>query len=154
VAAADGDKKAIAQRNKAKEAVVKLLVQLAHYVETNCKDDMTIFLSSGFTAAASTKSKKPPVTEAIRRLVPGANGGQMEITLVKFPDAISHEVHYGVAAQGGGLPTTWTLVPIPQVKSRTTISGLTPATIYVFQARAMTKAGYTDWSDPIARVAT
>jgi hypothetical protein len=24
----------------------------------------------------------------------------------------------------------------------------------VFQARAMTKAGYTDWSDPIARIAT
>jgi hypothetical protein len=115
---------------------------------------MTTFLSSGFTAAASTKSKKPPVTEAIRKLVPGANSGQMLITLVKFPGAISHEIHYGVAAQGGALPASWTVVPVPKVKSPTTISGLTPATIYVFQARAMTQAGYTDWSDPIARVAT
>ena len=153
-AAADGGKKAIAQKNKAKEAVVKLLVQLGHYVEANCKDDMTIFLSSGFTAAASTKAKTPPVTDAIRKLEPGPNSGQMLITLVKFPRAISHEVHYGVAAQGGGLPTSWTTVPVPQVKSPTKISGLTTATIYVFQARAMTKTGYTDWSDPIARVAT
>src|SRR2546425_11341165 len=46
-AALDGSKKAIAQRNAHKEVVVKLLTQLAHYVEASCKEDMAIFLSSG-----------------------------------------------------------------------------------------------------------
>src|ERR1700756_4747062 len=48
-AAAEGGKTVIAEKNQQKEVVVKLLVQLAHYVEANCEDDMTIFLSSGFT---------------------------------------------------------------------------------------------------------
>src|SRR5437899_10212609 len=50
-AAVDGGKKAIAQKKAQKEVVMKLLTQLAHYAEANCKDDMTIFLSSGFTAS-------------------------------------------------------------------------------------------------------
>ena len=65
-AAVDGGKKAIAHKNAQKEVVVKLLTQLAHYAEANCKEDMTIFLSSGFTAKSSTRAKTPPVSEAIR----------------------------------------------------------------------------------------
>src|SRR2546427_7261496 len=42
-AAVDGGKKAIAQKKAQKDVVVKLLTQLAHYAEANCKDDMTIF---------------------------------------------------------------------------------------------------------------
>jgi hypothetical protein len=32
------------------------------------------------------------------------------------------------------------------IKHPVTISGLTPGTSYVFQARAVTKAGFTDWA--------
>ena len=56
-AALDGGRKAAAQRSHQKEVVVKLLDQLAKYVQSNCKDDMTIFLSSGFKAQSSTKTK-------------------------------------------------------------------------------------------------
>src|SRR5438094_6888512 len=59
-AALDGGKKAIAQKNAQKEVVVKFLFQLAHYVEANSKEDMTIFLSSGFTPKSSTKTNTPP----------------------------------------------------------------------------------------------
>jgi ApbE superfamily uncharacterized protein (UPF0280 family) len=63
-AAVGGGKQAIAQRNHQKTVVVNLLKQLGHYVEANCKDDMTIFLTSGFTAASSAKTVTPPVTDA------------------------------------------------------------------------------------------
>src|SRR5216684_1765212 len=46
--ALDGGKKAKEALKKAKEPVVKMMEDLAHYVEANCKNDMTIFLSSGF----------------------------------------------------------------------------------------------------------
>ena len=68
-AAVDGGKKAIQQQKHQKEVVVKFLVQLAHWAEANCKEDMTIFLTSGFQAAASTKSTTPPVSESIRKVV-------------------------------------------------------------------------------------
>ena len=65
-AAANGGKKELAQQKHQKEVVVKLIIQLAHWVEANCKDDMTIFLSTGLQAAASTspelhRSRRPYV---------------------------------------------------------------------------------------------
>jgi hypothetical protein len=40
------------------------------------------------------------------------------------------------------------------IKSPSTISGLKPATTYVFQARAVKKTGgHSDWSDSVTRVA-
>src|SRR6516162_8046724 len=51
-AALDGSKKVLTQRNHQGEALIKILRQLAHYVEGACKDDVTIFSSSGFKAAS------------------------------------------------------------------------------------------------------
>src|SRR5581483_7766702 len=61
-AAVNGGKKELEQQKKAKEVVVKILVQLAHWAEANCKDDMTTFLSTGFQAASTAKAKTPPVS--------------------------------------------------------------------------------------------
>src|SRR5437016_3138366 len=49
-AALDGSKKVLTERNHQGEVLIKILRQLAHYVESACKDDMTIFSSSGFQA--------------------------------------------------------------------------------------------------------
>src|SRR5215831_5983721 len=65
-AALDGGRKALALKNHCKEVVVKILNQLAVYVQANCKDDMTIFLSSGFKAQSSTKTIAATLSEAIR----------------------------------------------------------------------------------------
>jgi len=150
-AAAEGGKTVIAEKNQQKEVVVKLLMQLAHYVEANCKDDMTIFLSSGFTPAASTKNLTPPVSESIRRIEPGSNSGEMLVTLVKFPGAASYQVQWAPLA-AGGVPGSWTTKPAAAVRPPVLISGLIPGTTYVFQARAVTKAGYSDWSESVTRV--
>ena len=42
-AAVGGGKQLVAQRNHQKTVVVNFLKQLGHYVEANCKDDMTSF---------------------------------------------------------------------------------------------------------------
>src|SRR5437867_1496063 len=67
-AALDGGKKAVAQRNHCKEIVVKILDQLAKYVQANCKDDMTIFLSPGFQAQSWTKTRPATASDKIRSI--------------------------------------------------------------------------------------
>jgi hypothetical protein len=47
-AAQDGGKKAVSQKNKQRVATIKLMRQLGHYVEANCKDDVTIVNASGY----------------------------------------------------------------------------------------------------------
>src|SRR5438105_3734639 len=49
--ALDGGKKAIAEKHRLRDLVVKELRLLGHFVEAASNDDMTTFLSSGFPAA-------------------------------------------------------------------------------------------------------
>jgi hypothetical protein len=81
-AALDGGTKAVAQRSHQKEVVVGLLELIAKYVQANCKNDLTIFLSSGFKAVATTKTTTPPLSETIRKVDLGPNSGEMSVTLV------------------------------------------------------------------------
>ena len=150
--AAEGGKTAVAEKNHQKEVVVKLLKLFARYAEMNCKDDMTIFLSFGFTPAASTKKKTAPVSESIRKVEPGPNSGEMLITLMKYLGAISYLVQWAPVVPGS-VPSSWTSKPVPATRPPFLITGLTPGTTYVFQARALTKTGYSDWSESVTRIA-
>src|SRR5436190_17373281 len=51
-AANDGGKRAIIERDKQQAVVVKMLRQLGHWVEANCKDDPGILESSGYHQAS------------------------------------------------------------------------------------------------------
>jgi Fibronectin type III domain len=150
-AAAEGGKTAVADKNRQKEVVVNLLIQLAQYAEANCKDDMTTFLSFGFTPAASTKAKTAPLSESIRKIEPGPNSGEMLITLMKFLGAVSYLMQFAPVVNG--VVGSWTSKPVPNIRPPFLVTGLTPGTTYVFQARALTKAGYSDWSESVTRIA-
>jgi hypothetical protein len=55
--AADGSKKVIAQKNKQRATVVEMVRMLGRYVEGASKGDMSIFQTSGFQPASTTKAK-------------------------------------------------------------------------------------------------
>jgi hypothetical protein len=148
----DGSKKVIAQKNKQREAVIKMVRLLGRYVEVTSNGDMAIFQTSGFQPAATTKTTSEPLSEKIRKIDHGPNSGQILVWVRKFAKASSYEVRYALA--NAATPVQWTSVGVPQVKTPATITGLTPATAYVFQARALTKSGYTDWSDSISFICT
>jgi hypothetical protein len=52
-----------------------------------------------------------------------------------------------------GVVGSWTSQPVPHTKPPFLITGLTPGATYVFQARALTNSGYTDWSESVTRIA-
>jgi len=152
-AALDGSKTAIAQRNRQREVVIKMLRQLAHYVEAASKDDMSLLLSSGFEVRPTGRTKSPPLSQFIRKIDAGGNSGQLLVSVVPFPEAHSYEVRWAPANTGGTEPT-WTTHSLGKTKRPITAGNLTPGTAYVFQGRALTDSGFTDWSDPITRICT
>ena len=140
-----------AQRNALGETLQTTLRNLAHYVEANCNDEVTTFLSSGFQAVPTGRTKPQPVTESIRKIAPGPTTSQLVVTLVKVSDAVSYELRWAPLASGGS-PGEWTNQPVPSTRSFT-VAGLTPGTSYVFQARALARvSGLTDWSDSVTRI--
>jgi len=152
-AAQGGGKQAVTAMHHAKDAVVTILEQLATFVSVNSKGDMNTFMSSGFTPRSTAKSKTPPVSESIKKIVPGPLTGQMLVYLMKFPGAKTYQLQWGVPGPGGALPTAWTNLPVTSIQSPVTVTGLTPGATYVFQARAVIANGYSNWGDPIARIA-
>lgn len=150
--AADGSKKAMDQRARQTQAVIKILRQLGHYVEAACKDDLTVLQSSGFTAVSTTRTPATPLTEKIRKIDPGPNSGQQAITIVDDPSAVSYEVRW--APMVNGAAGTWTIQSVPLTRPPALIEGLTPGTNYTFQVRAQRRTGWTDWSDAVTRICT
>jgi hypothetical protein len=149
----DGSKKAIAEKNKQREVVIKMVRLLGRYVEVTSNGDMAIFQTSGFQPASTTRTSSEPLSEKIRKIEHGPNSGQILVWVRKISKASSYEVRY--VAANAPPPTPWTSVGVPQVKAAVTIAGLTPGTTYNFQARALTKDnGYTDWTDSISFICT
>jgi hypothetical protein len=151
--ALDGSKKVIAQKNKQRGTVVEMLRLLARYVEMACNNDMAIFQTSGFEPASVTKASPEPLSEQIRRIDHGDNSGQLLVYVRTIRGATSYELRYAPAVNGG-TPTSWATEVVTRVKAPVILTDLTPATTYVFQARALAKSGYTDWSDSVTFICT
>ena len=152
-ALATDSKKAIAERDKQRMALIRLLRQLAHFVEAAAKDDMATFMTSGFQPATYAKTAPQPLPQgSIVQIDQGASG-QFKVRVEPLPKARLYEIRYGAAGAGGALPATWTSVTIPNAVKPAVVSNLTPGTTYVFQVRAYGVLGYNDWSDPSSRMA-
>jgi len=147
-AALDGSKAAIALKNKLRTAAINMYRQLAHYVEANCNNDIATFLLSGFQAKAFTKTPTPATSESIRKLQHATNSGQVNITPMRYKGAPAYDIRWAPVPPGGA-PSNWASQTVAGVRPPTTIAGLTPGTTYAFQVRALTKNGYTDWSDSV-----
>ena len=55
-----------------------MYVELAHYVQANCKDDLATFLSSGFVPASSTKTPPQPLDQPSIAVEQGRVSGQLK----------------------------------------------------------------------------
>ena len=148
----DGSKKVIAQKHKQREVVIKMLRLLGRYVEVTSNGDMSVFQTSGFQPASTTKTTSQPLSEKIRKIGHGARSGQIIVWVRSIPGASSYEIRY--VAANGPTPTAWTSQGVAKVKTPATVAGLTPGTTYMFQARALAKDGYTDWSDSVTFICT
>jgi len=60
-----GGTAATAHKNNKRDAVIELLVKLAHYVQDNCGQNPATLLSSGFQLATNNRAKSPVGKAAI-----------------------------------------------------------------------------------------
>jgi len=147
--AADGGKKAIAAKNKQRAVMVKQVTLLGHFVEAVCNDDPAVFSTSGFVLAPTQRVPPQPLPAASLEWIDrGPVTGAVDVKVKGLPKALSYNLQYGVVANPGTLPTSWTTLTLPGSK-KLTISNLTPGATYAFQVRALGRLGYTDWSNPI-----
>jgi len=150
--AKDGGKKAITLRNQQGEVVIRKIKLLATYVELNCKDDMNIFLSSGFQPRSSARTPAQPLAQPTILSIDQGPTGQLLVSIKPVRKAKSYELRYGAVGAGGATPAAWSTLMAPKAKTAVPISGLTPGTTYAVQVRAYGQLGYTPYSDSATRM--
>lgn len=154
-AALDGGKKVLTERNHQGEVLIQILRQLAHYVESACKDDVTIFSSSGFQAVSKVRTATPPLSQFIRKITEGPNSGVLLVWLLAVAGALSYEVRWAPVATGASATAApaWTSSLVPSTQPPATVSSLTPGTVYQFEVRVLSKTGWSDWDGNATRMA-
>src|SRR5262249_26975570 len=128
-AAEDGGKQAIADRKQKGDRVIHSLLQFAHHAEAHCNGEMVTFLESGFDPAPNTRTKTPPLSETIRKIVPGGNSGQLKVTLIANREAFSYELRWAPFSEVIS-PEKWITKPVVKTRPATLIDSLTPGTLY------------------------
>ena len=145
--ALDGSKKVIAQKNKQREAIIKMLLVLGRFVQVHSDGDMASFTSSGFLAASTTKVPPSPLPlPVIRSVYQGVISGEIVVQIEAILRALHYEIRLGVQVNGAA-PSSWTSKVVTKVKPPVGFQGLTPGTVYAFQVRALGPVGFTDWTD-------
>jgi hypothetical protein len=151
--AKDGGKKAISLRDHAGAEIVRMLKVLAFYAELNCKDDVNIFRTSGFTPRSATRTPPQPTEPTTVVSVDQGVSGEFHVTMKHSRNAKNYQARSGQVGPGGATPTLWTIVTVPNSRNPALINGLTPGTTYAIQVRAYGKLGYSEWSDSAVRMA-
>src|SRR5438876_5916376 len=147
-----GGTAATAVKNNKREAVVTLLRKLAHYVHDNCNNDPAALLSSGFQLATSSRARYPV---AKPKIVSIGFGQSTELILKVSPigNARCYDVQFAPVGANNA-PGEWKHAGLFTNSRSILVGGLIPGTTYVFQVRAVGGTnGYSDWSDPVARMA-
>jgi hypothetical protein len=154
-AALDGSKKVLTQRNHQREVLIKILRQLAHYVEAASMDDVTIFSSSGFQAVSKVRTATPPLSQSIRKITEGPNSGVLLVWLLAIAGALSYEVRWAPVTAGSSATAApaWASTLAASTHPPTSVSNLTPGTVYQFEVRVLSKTGWSDWSGNATRMA-
>jgi len=150
--ARDGGKKAITLRNRLGEDLIRMLRALANHVELNCRDDMNIFLSSGFRPRSSTRTPAQPLDQPAVVYVDQGNTGQLLVSIKAVRKAKTYELRYGPVGDGGATPASWSMQMVPSTRTAAPIIGLTPGVTYAIQVRAYGQLGHTEWSDSATRM--
>ena len=150
-AAQDGGRKAVSQKNKLRAATIKLMRQLGHYVEANCKDDITIVNASGYKVAGASKATPQPMAKGvIEKVDAGPLSGEIIAKGKTAPKARSYVFRYA-AIGADGKPGNWTEIALTNPR-KIPLTGLTAGTTYAMQIRALGVLGFGEWSDVATRM--
>ena len=150
-AAQDGGKTAVSAKNKARAAATRFYRQLGHFVEANCKDDITIVNASGYKVAVKTKTPPQPVSKGvIDKVDAGTVPGEIVVKSTTIPKARSYVLRYAPLG-ADNKPGTWTEIALTNPR-KIKVTGLTPGTTYAFQIKALGALGFGDWSDIALRM--
>jgi hypothetical protein len=149
-AAMQGGLQLTAAKNAARKVLDNSLRSIAAYVQSIARQDLTLLLSSGFEAASNNRTPSPLATPTILNIDNSATE-KFFLRLQTVSNAAAYQIRYSATGTENPVPVT-----VESTGTRSIlVPDLAPGTVYSLQARAIGGAtGYSEWSDPISKMAT
>ncbi len=140
-----------ATKNKARDMLVRLMQQLAFYVNKIADGNLQLLLSSGFLLNNYPRRKEVPDIITGVTLQEGRQSGQMRLDFQKQKQVPLYEYRYGLKPEGSDEPQ-WT-APLLTSSSRNNV--LAPLELfqrYYVQVRAVNSLGKSPWSEAVSYI--
>ena len=147
-AAKNGGRLQTALKNKDRKALEKALKALGLHVQLNCKDDVTILLSSGFDARKDNHPTVAPGAPANFMVKAGKSSGSIVLSVNPYADAKVYVFQWASAPVTS--QTTWETV---LGKHTITIRNLVPGKEYAFRAAIKGAAEELNFSEIVTHFA-
>jgi len=143
-----GGKVLTSAKNDAEKVLTDGLDLIALYVESVCRYDRTMLLSSGFEAV-NTNSASTPLQKPIIIKIENVASGQLLLRVKADANARSNQVEKSVTAG------VWEPAGIYAQSRRIVVNGLTPGSTLALRVRSVGGATYySEWSDAVSRIVT
>ena len=138
---------AVGDRDQSRAVVKASLASERAYVEGLCNADagnaLVLAQDAGMSLRVSSPRNKPPL--AVKA---GTVSGTVQIVAKATKGAKTNLWQYSL--DGG---KTWIDLP-PTTRASTALTSLTPGTTVTVRQRSVTKAGLTDWAQPVSHLVT
>ncbi len=141
-----------AHKKNKRAAVIDLLVKLAHYVHDNCGNNPAVVLSSGFQVAGTSRAKSP-LSKPVIIGIDFGKSTELVLKLSPVTNARIFDVEFALVG-ANNTPGDWNKAGLFTNSRSITVGDLVPGTTYLFRVRAAGTTGFSDWSDPVAHMAT
>lgn len=146
-AALDGGRQALIARNAAHAELLVFMRQLAAYVQSHCRNDLQVLVSSGFLSTRTPAPIGPlPVPQ-----VPNLRQGPITGTLTARTGKVDGAYAYNWRVALASAPTV-VLQTEQTTATRNTFEALTPGEVYSVQVNALGAVGESDWTAPTSRM--
>jgi hypothetical protein len=144
-----GGPEATALKDEARAALVPLFRSLGAYVQANCKNTLSILLSSGFPAQKTERQPVGPLpAPPYCTLSLNGNTGELDVS-VPPQDNVSI---YNWNLMTADNPTV-VVKAAQSTPSSYTFTGLKPGTTYIAQANVVGTAGTSNWTQSSSQMA-
>jgi hypothetical protein len=141
-AAQDGGTILTSNKNAALAFAFEGLDANAFYVQTLCRTNLPLLLTSGYQATNTNHGQSALETPSITG-IDNDTSTQLDVHLTPVANAVGYEVQ---TCTGTG---AWTTVMFSTQARTITLTGLTTGTVYQVRARALGgSTGQSDWSMP------
>jgi Fibronectin type III domain len=146
IAAREGGQQATAAKNNWRASLLTALRRQAIHVQSVSGHDLSLLLSSGYSAASQNRTPTPLARPAVVKVL-NEQSAKLTLRLTPVPNTRSYQVQTKVGEgewQDAGI--------FPQAR-RIEVTNLKPGTLYSLRVRAIGgSTGHSDWSDPTSRM--